>query len=201
MCLKWVVYLDNDLRIKWANQAAGESLGECPPDLRGRYCFELWQGRDTPCEDCSVMRALDTGRPHEHEIATPDGRHWHVRACPVHDEEGRITGAVEVTRDITERKRTDALLARERAALNNVIDRNPYSIMLFNGDGSFVRSNQACRTLFKCEPPPGYCFFEDPVLNRMGQHAMLERVRQGEAVEIPALWYNPHELSSDLLGR
>ena len=193
-----VVYLGKDLRIKWANQAAGDSLGMCPRDLRGRYCHEVWQRRSTPCADCSVVQALQTGRAHEHEISTPEGRHWQVRAYPVRDDGGQVTGVVEVSQDVTERKRVEDLLAKERETLNSVIDRNPLSIVLLDGEGMFLRVNRAGRELFKSEPPPGYCLFEDPVLLRAGQGDNLERLRGGEAVEFPPLWYNPNEVAGDV---
>jgi len=88
-------------RIRWANRAAGESLGLEPQALVGKSCFELWHGRQSPCPDCPVLEAMRTREPTQGEAATPDGRRWHIRAYPVAGEDGELVGVVEITRDIT----------------------------------------------------------------------------------------------------
>jgi len=102
-----VVYHDAEMRILWANRAAAASLGLTAEELVGRHCYELWHGLDRPCEGCPVERALRLGQPQEGEAKTPDGRYWFVRGYPVRDEAGRVTGAVEVTLEITERRRLE----------------------------------------------------------------------------------------------
>ncbi|MBD3176907.1 MAG: PAS domain S-box protein, partial [Armatimonadia bacterium] len=107
-------YYDLDLRVQWANQAAGDSVGERPEDLVGRYCYEIWHGRDEPCEVCPVKEARHTGQPQQAEVETPDGRQWMLRGYPVVDENGEVQALIEFGQDITERKRTEeARLAME----------------------------------------------------------------------------------------
>ncbi|MDZ7759871.1 MAG: PAS domain-containing protein [Desulfovermiculus sp.] len=65
--------LDLELRIQWANRAAGESVGEDPENMLGRYCYQVWLGRDTPCEQCPVQVTIRTGRQHKGEVKSPDG--------------------------------------------------------------------------------------------------------------------------------
>lgn len=98
-----VTYQDRDMRLIWANRAAGVSVDLSPDEIVGRRCHEVWQGRNTPCEGCPVVAAMNSGEVEDGEIETPDGRVWLIRGYPVKDERGRITGAVEVTREISER--------------------------------------------------------------------------------------------------
>jgi len=112
-----VVYLDREHRVMWANRAAGESVGQAPGQLAGHHCYEIWYGSDKPHVGCPVEKALKTRKPQEAEFAVPDGRVWFIRAYPVQDPKGDVLGAVEVTLDITERKRMEeALLKSERFA-------------------------------------------------------------------------------------
>jgi len=100
-----VVYHDRDMVIAWANRAAGESAGLTPEQLVGRMCYEVWHGRNQVCDGCPVQEAMDAGAPAETETSTPDGRVWHVHGYPVFGDGGKVIGAVEVVRGITERVR------------------------------------------------------------------------------------------------
>jgi len=106
--IEMFVYYDLDLRIQWANRAAGESVGRRVEDLVGMNCYELWHQRMEPCLNCPVILARETGKSHKTEIATPDGRHWFIRGYPVLDEKGQVIALVEFGQDITERKQSEA---------------------------------------------------------------------------------------------
>jgi two-component system sensor histidine kinase/response regulator len=109
-----MVYQDTERRVLWANKAASESVGLAPGQLVGRHCYEIWHQRDAPCAGCPVVEAYETGRPQETEMTSPDGRVWFVRGNPVRGASGDIIGIVEVTLDITERKRAKDLLRAQR---------------------------------------------------------------------------------------
>jgi len=103
-------YYDLDLRVLWANAASALSVGQSPQDLVGRHCYEIWQCRESPVENCPVLRAGKTRQPESAEMATPDGRIFFVRGYPVIAENGEVTHLVEFGQDITERKKIDAQL-------------------------------------------------------------------------------------------
>ncbi|MBP1752693.1 MAG: sensor histidine kinase [Geobacteraceae bacterium] len=112
-----VMYRDLDFRIVWANRAASYAIGVPAAFLTGSRCFELWHRKDRPCDGCPVMEALQTGEPREGEIASPDGRIWYVRGFPVRDEDGKLVGVVEVTRDTTARKHSEEKLKKSEMQL------------------------------------------------------------------------------------
>ncbi|MCG6919038.1 MAG: PAS domain S-box protein [Deltaproteobacteria bacterium] len=102
-----VVYHDLDLTVLWANRAACDSVSMTREDLVGRHCYEIW-GRGTKiCEDCPVQLARQTGQPQAIEKTTPDGRSWYIQGSPVLDSNGHLMGMVELTLDISQRKRTE----------------------------------------------------------------------------------------------
>jgi two-component system cell cycle sensor histidine kinase/response regulator CckA len=108
---------DVNLTALWANKASGDSLGLRPEEIVGRHCYELWHKRQEPCVVCPVLRAMQTGVPQENDVYTPDGRVFNIKGYPMRGDDGAISGAVEVTLDITDRKRAEDALAREKEHL------------------------------------------------------------------------------------
>jgi PAS domain S-box-containing protein len=117
-----IVYQDSDLRIKWVNKAAANTIGLAPEELVGRYCYEVWRQRTDPCVDCPVIKAMETGEMHQRENTTIDGKIWNDRAYPVRDEKGGIIGAVEVAMEITEQKRAEEALRASEARFRNMAE-------------------------------------------------------------------------------
>ena len=109
-----VTYMDKDLEIVWANNAAGESVGFDPNELIGQHCYEVWHQRNESCEECPVLKAIETGEFQLGELTTPDGRKWLVRGTPVKNENGEVVGVVESTLNITERKRLEERLIQSQ---------------------------------------------------------------------------------------
>ncbi|MEN6574868.1 MAG: PAS domain S-box protein [Phycisphaerales bacterium] len=107
-----VIYHDISHRMIWANRTAIEALGKPVDEIVGHPCYEVWDGRTKPCENCPVDLALRTGCPQEAEIVGYDDGNWLVRGEPVRDENGRLLGVVEHALNITRRKRDEEELRR-----------------------------------------------------------------------------------------
>lgn len=102
-----VIHQDTKMRILWANRAACESAGLTREELLGRHCYEIWLQREAPCADCPVLKAMKTGQPQKIEKFTSDGKAWFIRGYPVRDDKDRVVGGIEVTLEITDRKRAE----------------------------------------------------------------------------------------------
>jgi len=102
-----VVYHDTKMRILWANKAAREDAGFSHEQLVGRCCYEIWQNRRSPCKDCPVERALKTGHYEQGQVYSPEGRCWFMRAYPVKDITGKVSGVVEVGLDVSQQKKAE----------------------------------------------------------------------------------------------
>jgi len=130
-----VVLYDRQMNIRWANRAACDSVGLQPEEVGERNCHKLWAGADERCPDCPVARALATGRMHQVERTTPDGRAWFVRGYPTTDDDGNITGAVELTLDISGQRHT-------QEAYRAVVDHSLQGLVIIQ-DMKVVFANQA----------------------------------------------------------
>jgi PAS domain S-box-containing protein len=113
-----IIFHGPDMKIMWANRIAAESIGESVEIVKNRSCFELWHKRDSICENCPVVLALETGNPCEGEIVSPDGHTWLIRGYPVMDENGVKIGVVEAALDVTDRATAERALEEEKEKLS-----------------------------------------------------------------------------------
>jgi PAS domain S-box-containing protein len=102
-----LLLLSPDLRVLWANSSAKRRLGENVSEMKGLYCYELWHGRCDPCESCHVLGTFRTGEAAISQRSA-DGRLFDSKAFPIKDEEGRVTNAIIVISDITEKMTLEA---------------------------------------------------------------------------------------------
>jgi len=117
-----VSYQDHELRIIWANRAVAELNGLSIEELVGKHCYEVWPHQHEPCEDCPVLHAMLSGMPQVKEMITPDGRIWSIKGYPVKGDNGTISGAVEVTLEITERKQAEEKLREYQHELEKLVE-------------------------------------------------------------------------------
>ncbi|MGQ9494302.1 MAG: GAF domain-containing protein [Anaerolineae bacterium] len=143
-----LAYQDTTHRVLWANKAAAASVGLSVAELVGRSCYEIWPQRNTPCPDCPVARARDSGQAQESEITTPDGRAWLVRGYPVRDVQGQVVGIVEVTQEITAHKRAEEALRESEERYRNLFQRVPVGLYRTTPDGQILDANAALVQMF-----------------------------------------------------
>ncbi len=115
-----VEYLDPEMRIIWTNSATEQVFSLTPEELKGKKCYEAIHGLPEPCTGCTVIKALQTGEPHEGEIAKADGRTWMVFSNPIKDPSGKVTNVVHAAMNITSRKLREEELRAEMSERKQV---------------------------------------------------------------------------------
>ncbi|HBT60894.1 MAG TPA: hypothetical protein DEB40_04020, partial [Elusimicrobia bacterium] len=136
--------LDKDSRIVQVNRAMAERLAISPEQCVGKPCHEAVHGLARPPASCPHILTCRDGKPHTAEIREErlDGD-FLVSTTPLLDSQGRKTGAVHVARDITERKRAEAEMARLAAFPLH----NPNPVAETDADGRIHLLNPAAETL------------------------------------------------------
>lgn len=125
--------LDQQGRATFVNRAATEILGWRAEDILGQPIHDVHHhsyadGSPYPRENCPIYRALTDGVVHRGD----DEVFWHSdgRAVPVEytstpiREHGRVTGAVAVFRDISERRALEQQRAQAQQELERVLRRH-----------------------------------------------------------------------------
>ncbi|WDP89889.1 MAG: PAS domain S-box protein [Desulfobacter sp.] len=115
---------DKNYRLLRYNRVFKERFDPKP----GSLCYHAYKGRDEKCEDCPVEKTFRDGRSHygEAEGMGRDGEstHWIFITAPVRDQAGNITAAMEMSIDITRRRRLERDLQRSEekyhAIFNNI---------------------------------------------------------------------------------
>ena len=105
-----VVYLlDDKSRIVRHNRAFETFTGKSAEEIDGRYCFEIMHGTGYPIKGCPNVQT-QFSRQRESIELNIDNR-WFVAAVdPIIDKNGKITGAVHLITDITERKAAEVVM-------------------------------------------------------------------------------------------
>jgi len=116
-----VLILDREYRIVRVNAATVRFLGLPLERIVRSVCSPLMHG--TPCtiDGCPGQKTFQTNLPANLELFHADSGKWLlVSTYPIRDAAGTVIGAVEVARDISERKQTEAELQRLRSHLWHV---------------------------------------------------------------------------------
>jgi PAS domain S-box-containing protein len=104
--------LATDRKVKFANRMFREKFGEA----NDRPCYEFCFGNSFPCEFCESFTPLDTGKPHQWEVESVDGRIIEAHDLPFTDIDGSRT-VLQLNFDVTEQRRTQAELQSQREQL------------------------------------------------------------------------------------
>jgi len=122
-----ITVIDRDLKVLFQNEPVRRLYG----DKTGETCYQAYRGRQEPCENCLILDVIQDGKPRKalRDVRLPNGNVlWmEVFAGPYRDHEGRIVGAVEVHRNVTEQMQlseTCITLRREierQAQFHNII--------------------------------------------------------------------------------
>jgi len=112
--------LDKNLTVIRVNAAMEKWYKDAMPII-GKKCYEVYHGRNIPCEVCPSQRTIETGNADYEVVVERDKegkiiRYVGLYTFPLVDTNAEQTkGVIEYVRDITEQKNAEAVLkAREK---------------------------------------------------------------------------------------
>ena len=112
------IIIGKDFQVTAINKAARKGLNGDGAGGAPLPCYRALHGRDTPCDPKEHPCVLTTGESCKHikKQVDADGtvKTVELRATPLYDENGEITGAVEVVHNLNEQERLALRLQRAR---------------------------------------------------------------------------------------
>jgi len=133
---------DKDYNIIYQNKPSRTPFGA----HLGEKCYRVYAGRDEVCEGCPVEQAFKDGKSHTAEMkrVSPSGEvtFWENTANPIRDSDENIVSCLEITRDITERKKAEEALADEATRRRILIDQSRDGIVILDQNGKVYEANQ-----------------------------------------------------------
>ncbi|MGC9470513.1 MAG: PAS domain-containing protein [Bacteroidales bacterium] len=137
------VFFSPQMEMLWANMAACKSkAGKYWKQSRGEKCPAALKNLNRPCDHCPVREAIDTGKMVTRGVTSSDGRCWLVSGIPVRDDNGKLLGGLEITREMDPGEGRDKEAEEARRTLELVINNIPQRIFWKDKNLKFRGSNR-----------------------------------------------------------
>ncbi len=103
---------DRDFQIIRVNDAYAQMKNLPLKELLGKKCYEVLHNGTTVCDNCVVQKSLQSADPCAKDklVTLPNGDEvwFEIYTYPILDEDGKVSHVIEYTRDITDRKKSEA---------------------------------------------------------------------------------------------
>ncbi|MGQ9616666.1 MAG: PAS domain S-box protein [Spirochaetota bacterium] len=153
-----ILFLGADGKVKLINKKGCEILGYAEKEVIGKNWFDNFIPARIRSNVLNVFKDIKQGRLHEYVenyVLTRNGEErliaWYNTV--VTDSRGKLIGTLSSGGDITERKRAEDELERERNLLRTLIDSFPDAIYIKDRESRFVVANTSIGKIMGVEDP------------------------------------------------
>jgi len=124
--------ITRDLRISYTNSIMKRLFGQA---IIGQACHWVYHGMRQTCSWCPAVKTFEDGKIHTAEIGNPGGITWEITSSPMFDEDGSVYSVVEITRDISNRKKTEEALSQSKQHLQAILQAMQDLIFVVDREG------------------------------------------------------------------
>jgi len=108
----------------------------------GDHCYSAYKNLSQKCSNCPVERTFTDGQSHfsEESGINKDGTiaHWFVKTAPLKDENGHIVAAMEMSIDISRRKRLEGIVKDSERKYQAIFKSIPNPIFILDMDNYII---------------------------------------------------------------
>jgi diguanylate cyclase (GGDEF)-like protein/PAS domain S-box-containing protein len=113
-----VCFLDKDGKIKDCNKAMEKIVGLSKDQIRGQKSCKFFHGQGKNIRGCPLEKTLKS--KHKEKIIVQEGdKQLEIRVIPELDDNGKLIGAIHITRNITEKEDAEKVFT-ERVTLSSL---------------------------------------------------------------------------------
>ncbi|MBU1713363.1 MAG: PAS domain S-box protein [Proteobacteria bacterium] len=147
----------------------------------GDFCFHAYKGRSEKCPVCPVEKTFEDGLSHygEESGIDKDGilTHWLFTTSPIRNEKGEIVAAMEISLNITERKRLEEELKKSEIKYHAIFNNIPNPVFVLKKDTLVILDcNDSVKGI--------YGFDKDEIINSPFLGLFMEKERASVEAEI-----------------
>ena len=179
---------DRNYRLLRYNGLFSERFRPSPGD----FCYRAYKGRSEKCRPCPVEKTFADGQSHYAEESAMDldgtTKHWIVRTSPIKDADGNITAAMEISLDITQRKKLENDLEKSEEKYHAIFNNIPNPVFVLAAESlEILDCNQSVRAVygFATHELTGRCFLDlfpgnetDDYRKRIRSAAVINQAKQ-----------------------
>lgn len=110
--------ITRDMKVSYTNSIMRKLFGSA---IIGQPCHWVYHGIKETCNWCPAVKTFEDGKIHTAEISNSSGITWETTSSPMFDEDGSVYSVVEITRDISSRKKTEEALSQSKQHLQAII--------------------------------------------------------------------------------
>ena len=111
-----LMLVGHDYKIIRSNLAMAKRTNLAVTEVAGKTCYQVFAGRDSPCEGCAMREAIKDRSAANWELKIND-RHYEVTSQPLKNSKNEVIGAVQIYHDRTETKTLqDKIVQQEKLA-------------------------------------------------------------------------------------
>ena len=145
-----------DCRVQYVNGQAAQRFGVSAERLIGRPIAEMFEGVTGARIVAAVEQVLASGEPYEADsmIAYPDGDRWVCTRLVALKEDGRVSGVLGVSQDVTDRRLAQDALAESERRYRSLFEDSP--VAMWEEDYSAIKAHLTALVASGIDDVAGY---------------------------------------------
>jgi PAS domain S-box-containing protein/putative nucleotidyltransferase with HDIG domain len=148
-----IFILDRDGRVEYVNSLVAKLFRRPVSEIIGSTMLALFPEAVAERQMATVRSVFEKGEPtYREEISTnPDGDLWlGTWLVPLRDADGRISTVLGVSRDITEKKKSEKAREESEQQYRSLVQTSPDAILLYDRDAKLSFANQRALEILGC---------------------------------------------------
>ena len=146
---------NRDETYRFVNESFAKAFGKKPEDIIGKRPHSIFSHDEAEKRLKIVRNVFQTGKKGEIEVkvvtSTGDVRYFLTMADPIMDSQSNVLYVTCVSKDITERKKTEKALRESEEKFRTIFNESPIGIELYNAIGMQINANKASLDMFGIE--------------------------------------------------
>ncbi|NIO05183.1 MAG: PAS domain S-box protein [Proteobacteria bacterium] len=127
--------ITRDRKVSYTNSIMRKLFGS---GIIGQICHWVYYGTKETCTWCPAAKTFEDGKIHTAEMSNPDGITWEITSSPMFDEDGSVYSVVEITRDMSSRKKTEKALSQSEQHLQAILQAMQDLIFVVDRQGKCI---------------------------------------------------------------